>query len=68
MNAVPTSTQTSAKATIAQNSGRDRVRVEREQPERRQADDERRDELEGDVEEEVALPKPPVGALEEERH
>jgi hypothetical protein len=47
---------------------RSRVRVESEQPERRQADHDRRDELEDQVEEEVVLPHPPVCALEQERH
>ena len=44
------------------------VRVEREQPERRQADHERRHELERDVEEEVMPPHPPVGPLQQEGH
>ena len=68
MNAVLSATQTSANTAIVQNSDAGEVRVQREQADRGEADDERRDELEGHIEQEVVLPEPPVGLAEEERH
>ena len=57
MNAVPSEHADLGERHDRPELGRVRVRVQREQAERRQADDERGDELERDVEKEVALPQ-----------